>query len=72
MRCATEALCAYFYVHDREILKKSLTYFGVILVFALGAGMGNYVTVRFGGGAIWICCGLLFVSFTMMFVNGEN
>lgn len=72
MRCATEALCAYFHVHDREILKKSLTYFCVILVFALGAGIGNYVTVRLGGGAIWICCGLLFVSFTMMFVNGEN
>ena len=72
MRSGVEALCAYFHVHDREILKKSLTYFGVILVFALGAGIGNYVTVRLGGGAIWICCGLLFVSFTMMFVNGEN
>lgn len=72
MRCATEALCAYFHVHNIEILKKSLTYFCVIAVFALGAGVGNYVSARMGNGAIWICCGLLFVSFAMMFANGEN
>lgn len=38
MRAGTEALCAYFRVRDKEILKKAITYFGVIFVFGIGAG----------------------------------
>ena len=33
MRSGTEALCVYFHTHDREVLHKALTYFGVIGVF---------------------------------------
>ena len=39
MRSGTEALCAYFRTRDKEILQKSLTYFGVIFVFGIGAGL---------------------------------
>ena len=34
MRSGTEALCAYFHDREPEALKKALTYFGVILLFA--------------------------------------
>lgn len=68
MRSGTEALCAYFKERDREILRKALTYFGVILVFAAGAGAGSVVTGLLGERAIWVCCALLLVSFAMMFV----
>ena len=68
LRAGTEALCAYFRVRDKEILAKALTYFGVILVFGVGAGLGSILTVLLGFRAIWICCALLFVSFTLMFV----
>ncbi len=71
MRSGVEALCAYFHVHDKAILKKAFTYFGVIAVFAVGAGIGTVITKIVGDKAIWLCCMLLFVSFGMMFVS-EN
>ena len=72
MRSGTEALCAYFHTKDREILHKALTYFAVILLFALGAGIGALLTERFGNGAIWASCGLLVVSFLIMFIREEE
>ena len=69
LRAGTEALCAYFRVRDKEILQKALTYFGVILVFGIGAGVGSLVTLAVDCRAIWVCCGLLAVSFGMMFVS---
>lgn len=69
MRSGVEALCAYFHVHDKAILKKALTYFGVIAVFAIGAGIGTFITDIIGNKAIWICCALLSVSFGMMFIS---
>lgn len=68
MRAGTEALCAYVRSRDREILRKAGTYFGVIAVFAAGAGLGHLLTEQIGLRAVWICCALLTVSFAMMFV----
>ncbi|MDO4380974.1 MAG: YoaK family protein [Clostridia bacterium] len=68
LRAGTEALCAYFRVRDKEILRKAVTYFGVILVFGVGAGLGSVLTLVFSCKAIWLCCALLSVSFAMMFV----
>ena len=68
LRAGTEALCAYFRVRDKEILWKAITYFGVILVFGCGAGLGSVLTLALGCKAIWLCCVLLSVSFVMMFV----
>lgn len=67
MRSGTEALCAYFREKDKEILWKALTYFGVILVFGIGAGLGSVLAAAFGDRVIWVCCVLLSVSFGMMF-----
>lgn len=67
MRSGTEALCAYFRVRNREILAKALTYFGVIAVFAVGAGAGTLITHIIGDKSIWFCCASLSVSFVMMF-----
>ena len=47
MRSGTDALCAYFHTHDKKILQKSMTYFAVIGVFALGAGCGSVLTARY-------------------------
>ena len=63
MRSGTEALCVYFHTHDREVLHKALTYFGVIGVFAAGAGLGALLTARFGIRGIWLSCALLALSF---------
>ena len=68
MRAGTEALCAYVRSRAREIRRKAGTYFGVIAVFAAGAGLGRLLTEQIGLRAVWICCALLTVSFAMMFV----
>ena len=72
MRSGTEALCVYFHTHDREVLKKALTYFGVIGIFAVGAGLGSVLPARFAEKGIWVSCLLLAVSFLMMFVREEE
>ncbi|WP_417074277.1 YoaK family protein, partial [Hominenteromicrobium sp.] len=69
MRSGTEALCAYFHTRDIAILHKALTYFGVIGLFALGAGLGALLTNVFAVRAIWFSCALLTISFFMMFIK---
>ena len=41
-------------------------YFGVILAFAIGAGIGGVFSMLYGIHVIWISCGLLLVSFLLM------
>ena len=54
--------------NGKEVLQKALTYFGVILVFGVGAGLGSILTAAVGCKAIWVCCALLSISFGLMFV----
>ena len=72
MRSGTEALCVYFHTHDREVLRKALTYFGVIGLFAAGGGLGALLTARLAEKGIWVSCGLLAVSFLIMFIHEEE
>ena len=71
MRNGTEALCAYFHTREPEALRNALTYFGVIGLFALGAGLGALLSGAFSVRGIWASCGLLAVSFLVMFVHTE-
>ena len=72
MRSGTEALCVYFHTRDREVLHKALTYFGVIGLFAVGAGLGALLTRAFAERGIWVSCALLAVSFLIMFIHEEE
>ena len=72
MRSGTEALCVYFHTHDREVLHRALTYFGVIGLFAVGAGLGALLTGAFAERGIWVSCALLAVSFLIMFIREEE
>ena len=72
MRSGTEALCAYFRTREKEVLQKALTYFGVILVFGVGAGLGSILTAVVGCKAIWVCCALLSISFGLYFSDNRN
>ena len=67
MKNGAEALCAYFHSGDKRILAKAGVYFGVILLFAVGAGIGGAMTAHIGERAIWVSCALLTVSFCIMF-----
>ena len=46
-------------------------YFGIIFLFALGAGLGSKSAAQLGGRAIWLSCCFLLVSFTLMFIREE-
>lgn len=72
MRSGMESLVAYFRSRDHETLVKSLTYFGVIGVFAAGAGIGSVLSQTISHGIIWVCCGLLLVSFFLMFIHEKQ
>ena len=39
IRSGTDALCAFIRTRDKNTLRKSLCYWGIILLFAIGAGM---------------------------------
>lgn len=69
LRSGTEALCAYIKDHDIATLKRSLTYYFIIAVFALGAGLGWLAAVNIGIRSVWICCLLLSINFLMLFVK---
>ena len=72
MRSGTEALCVYFHTRDREVLHKALTYFGVIGLFAVGAGIGSVLTKAFAERAIWLSCVLLAISFFIMLIREDK
>ena len=44
----------------------------VYSVIPIGAGLGSFVTEAADIRAIWVCCGLLLVSFALMFVRDER
>lgn len=72
LRSATDSLCAYFGSGKSEDIQKAMNYFGVILLFALGAGTGSRLVALYKMKAIWACCLLLSVSFLLMFVGEER
>ena len=45
---------------------KGLHFFGIILIFAIGAGIGGVLSARFGIGTIWISPAILLVVALMM------
>lgn len=67
LRSATDSLSNYLHSHQRSALLKAYHYYGIILIFAIGAGFGSVFSRSLGYGAIWIACALLLVACIMMF-----
>lgn len=66
LRCTAEAFHAYLRSGNRRMLQKAGLYLSVIILFALGAGLGSLLTTAFASYAILASCPLLFVSFLLM------
>lgn len=66
LRSGTAALSVYLRERSPKHLKQAGYYFGIILAFAVGAGIGGIVSVAYGMHVIWISCVLLFISFLLM------
>ena len=71
LRSGVEAFCIWRKTHEPRAKARMVRYFGIILLFALGAGLGSKSAAQLGGRAIWISCGLLLVSFALMFIREE-
>lgn len=72
LRSGTAALSAYRRDRRLEQLRQALYYFGIILFFAVGAGVGGNLSMRLGFHAIWISCAMLTISFLLMFIEEKE
>ncbi|MDO4600488.1 MAG: DUF1275 family protein, partial [[Ruminococcus] gnavus] len=55
-----------------ELKKKSMHYYFVILIFAVGAAMGAVLSGWMGERTIWIAAGLLLAGFILMFIKEDR
>jgi len=66
LRSGTESLSAFIRDKQMGALKKAMHYYGIIFVFAIGAGVGGIVSLNFGYKSIFASSILLLIAFIMM------
>ena len=66
LRSGTESLSQYLRSGERESIHKALHFFGIILIFAIGAGTGGVLSGVFGIRTIWISVAILFAVTALM------
>lgn len=72
LRSGTALLCAYRHNRDKDLLKKSLQYYTIILVFIFGGGIGAILTSIYKTKSVLFCCILLLICFLIMFIKKEE
>ena len=72
LRSGTQNLFNYVFNKDKECLRKSLIYYGVIFFFAFGAVIENIIIGFWQQYTIWCSCILLFAGFLLMFIQAEE
>ena len=68
LRSGTEAFHEYIVTKDKKFRTKSFEYFGMITIFAIGAGIGTLTAHQFGIYGILPSCLLLICAFITMMV----
>ena len=71
LRSGTSHLSRFFRTKNRKDLIDATLYFGVILVFAIGAGIGGVLSEYLGIRTIWVSCVFLSVAGLYMIKNME-
>ena len=72
LRSGTEEFALFLREHKKERLHYALFYFGVILVFALGAGAGGVLSQLLGLRAILVSALALLLAFALMFIRTKT
>ena len=70
LRSGTESFSQYLRSGDKAALQKSYYLFSIILIFAIGAGIGGVLSSVLGIRTIWISVAIL-LAVTMMIVKEE-
>lgn len=71
LRSGVESLHVWRRTGDRTARKKAADYFGVILLFALGAGVGGLLVKSMGRRTVWCSGALLSAAALLMFRKEE-
>lgn len=66
LRSGTESLSRYFRSKDHEDLRRTSFYYGIIIIFAIGAGLGGVLSGVLGIYTIWISVALLLFNLVLM------
>lgn len=66
LRSGMESLSKYFHERDKNILRKAMHYYGIIFIFAVGAGFGGILSNLFDLRVIWISSFLLLITVIMI------
>lgn len=72
LRSGVNALSMYIRDRKAEQLEQCGYYFGIIFIFAVGAGIGGNLSLKYGISVIWLSCILLFTSFLIMHNRNKN
>lgn len=72
LRSGTQNWCGFHYTKNKESAFKGMLYYGIILMFIIGAIIGNAFVKLLAEKAILICAAVLFMAFIMMFVDKEK
>lgn len=66
LRSGTAAISLYLRERKPEQRRQALYYFGIIFLFAIGAGIGGILSLRYGIHMIWVSGIFLLISFCLM------
>lgn len=72
IRSAVTSFSEYIRTKKRSYRDTALHYFGVIAVFAMGAGICGQITPHLGVKTIWLSLPILFLSLMMMELDREK
>ena len=67
LRSGTENLYYYITTKNKDFRHTFLTYYGLIAFFMIGAITGSFFSELLAEKALLVCCGILFIVFTVMF-----
>jgi uncharacterized membrane protein YoaK (UPF0700 family) len=72
LRSGTECLYQHLFKHDKDMKSKWLQYYGIILFFVVGAGIGALLTGKMLEKSVLVCCVLLFAAILIMCIDHEE
>lgn len=72
IRSGAELMSKYHITRKKELKKKGMLYFGVIMIFAAGAALGAVMSIHTGRTVIWMAALLLLLGFLLMFIKEEQ
>lgn len=72
LRTATDLLCGSMCRKDKHMFHRSMFYYGIILIFTLGAVFGEKFIAILGQQSILVSALILFIVFLIMFLEEEK